>query len=134
MLEAAALFFKSTVGKMIVAAFVASLFAASVSVWATGVYYRGDISDLKRERAEKTAVDATASLKQLQKFIDGMHFATTDYGKNQTLLFGKLDKLAKEFARASSLKPLPLDCKPDADRLHFLAAAVAAANAAAARQ
>lgn len=70
----------------------------------------------------------TASLNQLQGFIDKMNAAGTDYSGALAQINADFSAIKKEFANAT-LKPLPADCKPDADRLRSLSAAVAAANA-----
>jgi hypothetical protein len=101
-------------------------------MWLQGTIKDKQIAVIERDAAEQTAVDATASITTLQRFISQMQSASIDYGKNQDVLFTKLDQLKKEFVKATNLKPLPVDCLPDAERLRLLETAVAAANTAAA--
>lgn len=113
----------------------AALLAAGIfgsGMWLEGTIKDKQIAIIQRDAFEQTAVDATAALTTLQRFISQMQMASTDYGKNQDVLFAKLDQIKAAFNKAANLKPLPPDCLPDAERLHILIEAVTAANTAAA--
>lgn len=101
-------------------------------MWLEAKFKNVQIANLERDAAEQTAVDATASLTQLQKFISNMHGATVEYGNQQDALFAAINKLHADFTKAANLKPLPIDCRPDNERLRILSQAVAATNTAAA--
>lgn len=110
---------------------------AVVAIFSAGMWLEGTIKDkqiavIQRDAAEQTAVDATAAVTTLQRFISQMRFAGIDYGKRQDELFAKLDALNKRFRDAIKSSPLPPDCKPDAVRVQHLETAIDAANAAAA--
>jgi hypothetical protein len=107
------------------------------AAFGSGMWLQGTIKDkqiaiIQRDAAEQTAVDATAALTTLQRFISQMHDASIDYTKSQDALFAKLDALDKRFRDAIKNRPLPPDCKPDDVRMQQLYEAIAAANAAAA--
>lgn len=69
----------------------------------------------------------TASLTQLQGFINKMDAAGGDYTAALDQIKADFAALKLEFKNAT-LKPLPADCRPDAGRLRVLTDAVAAAN------
>lgn len=100
-------------------------------MWLEAKFKNVQIANLERDAAEQTAVDATASITQLQKFIANMHGATTEYGNQQDALFAAINKLHLDFTKAANLKPLPVDCRPDDERLRILSESVSAVNAAA---
>lgn len=110
---------------------VALIAAFSSGMWLQGTIKDKQIAVIQRDAAERTAVDATAAITTLQRFISQMHTASIDYSKNQDVLFAKLDMLNKRFLDAVKASPLPPDCKPDAIRVQHLETAVNAANAAA---
>lgn len=83
------------------------------------------VDALKLQIANTQAASATAALTQLQGFISNMHAAATDYGNTVSDIDARFAALQKGLHYA---KPLPVDCKPDADRVRGLAAAIAAAN------
>lgn len=101
-------------------------------MWLQGTIKDRQIAQIERDAAEQTAVDATAAITTLQRFISQMRWAGIDYGKRQDELFAKLDALNKRFRDAIKASPLPPDCKPGPVRVQHLEAAVSAANAAAA--
>lgn len=80
---------------------------------------------LANSKAQTASV--TASLTQLQGFIDTMHGASADYQGALASITADFAALKKDFHNAT-LKPLPVDCRPDAGRLRLLTDAVAAAN------
>lgn len=115
----------------------AAVLSAALSIGATyyivSMPYKLMIAKMERDTANQKAADVSASLGKLQGFIANMNTAATDYGKTQDALFASLDKIRADFDKASRLKPLPPDCRPDADRMHSLSTAIDAANAAASR-
>lgn len=57
--------------------------------------------------------------------------AATEHVSKTYKLEEKIKELQKELADAKKNRPLPVECRPDADRLRILADAVTAANTAA---
>lgn len=100
-------------------------------MWLEGTIKDKEIMRMQRDDAQQTAVDTTAAITTLQRFISGMHVAAADYGKNQDILFAALDELNKRFRDATKNHPLPVDCKPDDLRMQHLFEAISAANGAA---
>jgi len=113
----------------------AAVFAAALSVgathWIDAKGYGITIANLKTDAANQKAANVTAALSQLQGFIDKMHTADAGYSSDLQSIKDAFAALAKDFKNAT-VKPLPLDCKPDIGRVRILSAAVAAANAKAA--
>lgn len=105
--------------------------AFSGGMWLESTIADKTISSLKLAESQKQTADVTASLNQLQGFIATMHVAAADYTALQTVLFGKLDTLNKDFLNATKATPLPHDCRPDDVRVRALSTAISAANAAA---
>lgn len=85
--------------------------------------YGHTIDGLKLDAKTKEAADITQSLSTLQTFITGMHTADVNYNAALDTLKGNLIAIEAEFKHATQ-KPLPLDCKPDADRVRTLSDAV----------
>lgn len=106
--------------------------AFGAGMWLQGTIKDRQIAQIERDAAEQTAVDATAAMAQLQRFISQMHFAAADYEKNRAELSAKLDAISKRFRDAIKAVPLPVDCRPDDIRVQHLFEAISAANAAAA--
>lgn len=98
------------------------------------VIHNADTVTLQKFRlaqANAQKADISASLTQLQGFIANMQTADTGYESELETLDQDFNNLQKEFHNAT-LKPLPVDCRPDVGRLHVLTDAVGAANKAAA--
>lgn len=110
---------------------IAAIFAVGWTVqgWRKDV----EIADLKRGQAESTATQSKAALDDLISAGKTIHAAAAEFGAIQDTLGGRFDALQKELKDVQQKTPLPVDCKPGADRLRLLKAAVDAANAAAAR-
>jgi hypothetical protein len=106
--------------------------AFGAGMWLQGTIKDRRIAQIERDAAEQTAIDATAAITTLQRFVSQMNLAAVDYGKNQDALFAKLDALNKRFRDATKAAPLPVDCRPDDIRMQHLFEAISAANAAAA--
>lgn len=109
----------------VAAAGAGALIAGGAALYIENNIRVAQVDTLKLQIANTQAASATASLAQLQKFIDNMHVAATDYGNTVHDIDARFAALQKGLHYA---KPLPVDCKPDADRVRGLANAVAAAN------
>lgn len=126
--EAIVLFIRSTFGKICIASFVTALVVGAGTVWATGIYYKSDIAQLKLERAETHDANTTASLKQFQDTVQKISVAAGQYAAIERNLSVNFDGILKDFKNAAFKNPLPLDCVPDAERLRSAAKAVTVAN------
>ena len=88
----------------------------------------------------RLAADSTTEkLSAVQSNADHFRDATkmvnetaTEHIRNTDELNKQIAELKKELAHAKKNRPLPVDCKPDSDRLRVLAEAVHTANRAAA--
>lgn len=89
-----------------------------------------EIANLRLTAANQSAADATAALDKLETYIGRIHAAQTDYQYSLTHIQSLFDDLKGQFNALKKLKPLPLDCKPDTDRLRILGSAVTQTNAA----
>lgn len=89
-----------------------------------------EISGMQTSVANRNAADVAGSLAKLQGFIAGMQTADADYNAALTSINSHFAAVEGEFKSATQ-KPLPVDCKPDANRLRTLTAAVAATSTAA---
>lgn len=88
-----------------------------------------EIGDLKLAAKTKEAADTSATLGQLQGFIDHMHMADMEYNNTLNAINDRFATLSKDWKHAT-LIPLPRDCFPPPDRLRAVNAAIKAANAA----
>jgi hypothetical protein len=84
---------------------------------------------LELSQAHQQTADVQGSLDQLQGFISTMHAADAGYTASLDQINSRFATVAQELNNAIHLKPLPLDCKPDAGRVRQLSAAIIAANA-----
>lgn len=85
-----------------------------------------------------SADSTTEKLSAVQAGADHFRDATkkindsaNEYLGNSEQLEKQIAELKKELAHAKKNRPVPADCRPDADRLRVLADAVTAANTAA---
>lgn len=107
---------------------------ASLAVGAT--YYivhnanAAAIARLEVDAATQKATDATASLGQLQGFINGMHIAEANYQSTLDAIAANTKAASLGWKNATAAKPLPKDCLPDANRLRSVNDAIRATNAA----
>lgn len=112
----------------------AAVFAAALSVgvthWIDANAYGKQIADLKMVAAQQQAADATAAIKQLSGFIADLQKAAHAYQDAVADISAKYAAITTEFRHAITAKPLPADCRIDAERLRILTAATAQANAA----
>lgn len=87
-------------------------------------------SKLELSQSKAETANVAASLTQLQTFISNMHAADDGYNGDLASIKTQFAQLKKDLTNAF-LKPLPVDCHPDAGRLRVLTNAVDAANKAA---
>lgn len=110
----------------------AAAFSALVAGWLAHSLQakidQGPLNSLKAQLAQQQANAANASLKQFEADAATMHEWAASYQSDSAALGDKLSAIKTEFAHAIKSAPLPADCKPDAGRLHSLAAAIAATN------
>jgi len=98
--------------------------------WAVNGWRLGtDAANLRAERAQERAAQATAAVSTLQADALAIHQAATEYAGIQSTLAPKIAALTKELRNAPRL---PVDCRPDDVRVRNLDAAIDAANQAAA--
>jgi hypothetical protein len=107
------------------------LLVVPVTVWATSASYKIEIADMKTAYTKQQLLVSETNLakyasnsKQVNITALALMQALPEY-KNH------FDKIAKGLKNESSKNPLPAACRPTADRLRILTAAVAAANATA---
>lgn len=112
------------------AGFVLALAAAAGAAhYVDAAVYGKQIVQLKLDKSEADNKSVTASLNQLQGFIDKMHSSDASYQTDLDAIKKQFATIQQELANAIHSHPLPVDCKPDAGRLRVLTDAVAAANA-----
>lgn len=92
------------------------------------------IASLGQQKADDRASIAEGSLTKLNAAIAQMSGSAAEYIAVRDKLGVQLGVISKDLKNVQANKPLPVDCRPDADRLRSLAAAVDAANRAAAGQ
>lgn len=107
----------------------AVVLAAITSAWITSTVYSEQILSIEKQHSEEKAVSATEALNKLTSYVDGINISAIDYGKTSRSLGTKIDLLAKDFQNVKT-NPLPIDCKPDANRMRALSAAIATTNSA----
>lgn len=106
-----------------VAAVIAVAFGAGCAV--TGWRKDADIADLKREKAEAEAKESQQAFSNLAAAIKRIKDVADSANIDVSALGRKLDAISKE---QKNVKPLPVDCRLDPDRLRNLAEAAAAVN------
>ena len=87
-----------------------------------------------RLAADSTTEKLSAVQANADHFVDVskmVNEAATEHASKTYKLEEKIKELQKELAHAKKNRPVPADCRPDADRLRVLADAVTAANTAA---
>lgn len=115
-----------------IVALTGALFGAGWHV--NGWRLNAQIEQIKAARASDRATQADGALADLTTAIGKINAAATGYATSARTLDASLDTLTKELRNERTKNPLPADCKPTAERMRSLAAAVDAANKAAARQ
>lgn len=106
----------------------ACLFAAGWT--ANGWRKDAEIAELTAARAQAELSSATQALSDIQATGQKIRRHADDYLAIQSDLGAKMDAIRKDLKNAK--KPLPPDCRPDAQRMRGLSDAVAAAKQAAA--
>lgn len=105
----------------------ASLFAAG---WAVNGWRKdAEIAELTAARAQADLVSANLALSEIKEAGEKIRQNADAYRAAQSGLGAKLEAIRKELKNA---KPLPADCRPDAQRVRSLSDAVGAAKQAAA--
>ena len=84
-------------------------------------------ASFSEEKAEVVQANADHFRGATQKVND----SAKEYSRNSVQLEKQIANLKKELSDAKKKHPLPADCRPDADRMRILKAAVTAANTAA---
>lgn len=84
-----------------------------------------EIAELRRAHTEYRATLTEAALADVQADAAVIRQAATEFAGIQSTLAPKMTALTKELRNA---KPLPAGCRPDADRVRNLDAAIDAAN------
>lgn len=107
---------------------LAALLAGGAACYLTALGYRLTIADLKLAQANAAVQAANQSLKQFETDAAAIHGAAAAFDGARNDLSAKLGTISKDFASAVKSHPLPVDCKPSADRLRLLSGAVAATN------
>lgn len=126
--EAIVLFVRSTFGKIAIACFCTSLVVGAGSIYATSVFYKSDIAQLKLDAAVTHDRNTSAALKQFQDTVAKISVAAGQYAAIEKSLSANFDGILKDFRNVKFKAPLPLDCLPDAERVRSYSAAVTAAN------
>jgi len=90
-----------------------------------GWQHDAEIAELQRAHAEFRATLTEAALADVQADAATIRQAATEFAGIQSTLAPKMTALTKELRNA---KPLPAGCRPDADRVRNLDAAIDAAN------
>lgn len=113
---------------MVAAAFAATAAVSGAAAW-TAQGWRKDavIADLKAAESGKVAADARGALDQVTRAAAAVSAAASEAGAESAAAAKKFTALAKEMKNA---KPLPTDCRPDAERLRNRNDAIRAYNAA----
>jgi len=106
-------------------AIVGLLLASAAGWFANGWRHDAEIAELRRGHAEFRATLSEDALTTLQADAAEVRRAATEFSAIQSTLAPKMTALTKELRNA---KPLPADCRPDADRVRNLDAAIDAAN------
>lgn len=91
-----------------------------VNGWRLSSSYQAEKAEVVRANADHFA-DVSRKVNE----------AATEHASKTYKLEEKIRELQKELADAKRNRPLPADCRPDADRLRVLKDAVTAANTAA---
>lgn len=104
------------------------LFLAGWTV--NGFRLDGEIADLKREKAEESVRQKQAVLNDIETATRNMQNAVQGAQIDLDGFANQMASFRKEFKDAKNANPLPVDCKPDAVRVHALSAAARAVDQA----
>lgn len=103
--------------------------AAGISAVAVSMPYRLAISNMERDWALSQSKSYEKTLEQLVKDADRIHNAASTYHSERAERDAKFAAISRDFRNAIKSIPLPDGCEPPPNRLRFLTAAVAEANA-----
>lgn len=118
-----------------VVAGVLLLLAGAVAGWVTnGWRMTAAVADAQKARALDGQASAVAALADLAESASKVKAAADSYNSERGVIVGQLSQLTKDLKNYAKDKPLSADCRPDDGRVRSLAAAIAAAKQAAARQ
>lgn len=99
---------------------------AAAGGWMASAWkHDAEIAELRRAHTEYRATLTEAALADVQADAAVIRQAATEFAGIQSTLAPKMTALTKELRNA---KPLPAGCRPDADRVRNLDAAIDAAN------
>jgi len=87
-----------------------------------------EISKLNYQIEHIQKINTEAALNKLSNIIISMHMADTEYFQSLSDINRQYDEIRKEMKSVKN--PLPIDCKPDNDRVRILSRAIDAANSA----
>ena len=104
--------------------------ASGATYWVTSRGYQTELAKYQASRATDAAAVASAALAQFIANADKINSAAEVFQAQQEDYKGKISEVNKAFDAISRSAPLPVSCKPDANRLRSLAAAIDAANSA----
>lgn len=104
----------------VVCTIVGFLWGWMVNSWHLSSSYQAEKSEVVQSNADHFR-DATKKVNE----------AATEHVRNTDELNKQIAELKKELAHAKKNRPVPADCRPDADRLRVLKDAITAANTAA---
>jgi len=108
-----------------VGALVALALAGAAGWFANGWRHGAEIAELRRVHAEFRATLSETALADVQADAAAIRQAAVEFSTIQSTLTPKMSALTKELRNA---KPLPASCRPDADRVRNLDAAIDTAN------
>ena len=110
--------------------------SAGLAIGWTAQGWRKDaaIDRINAARASDRAVQAEGALTDLTAAAKKINDAALALAASDRTLDARLDTLTTELKHERKKNPLPADCKPNAERMRSLAAAVDAANKAASGQ
>jgi hypothetical protein len=97
-------------------------------VWITNNHYSAVISDMKATQAEVQKNAAIADLQSYKDAANSMKDAAVSARIEKDNTDAKLNEISKQLKIISIKKPLPSDCKPDADRVQSLQQAIDITN------
>jgi hypothetical protein len=114
----------------VAAAVMGALLAAGGTFYVTSLGYRLTISKMETATASADLKNAQATLDGFVKNADRIAGAADAFQGVKASLDSRFATINRTLADALRQNPLPLDCRPDPDRMQSLSAAIAAANSA----
>jgi hypothetical protein len=115
---------------LLLALFLAGLTMGTGAGWVVNGWRLGhDLAELQAARADERANQAQAALQDLAEATKKINDAAAGAQADVSALDDKLEAIRKDVKNAMR-KPLPVDCKPTADRVLSLGAAASAVDQA----